>query len=78
MVFVKWKILVYAHVLYVIFVIEYGNFARWSVAGVGIADGLLGKELSSLAKEVARMETVRMYAGELLLAGIFPSLFPRL
>ena len=34
---------------------------------MGIADGVLGKELSSLAKEVARMETVRMYAGELLL-----------
>lgn len=33
---------------------------------MGIADGVLGKELSSLAKEVARMETVRMYAGELL------------
>lgn len=33
-----------------------------STQGVGIADGVLGKELSSLAKEVARMETVRMYA----------------
>lgn len=33
-----------------------------STQGLGIADGVLGKELSSLAKEVARMETVRMYA----------------